>query len=225
MNTYTVAIDGVTIDVPEGTTILDAARQAGIDIPTLCFDERLAPYGACRVCMVGVMGLDHPVPACTSLVLRNDLVVDTKDPLAHNVASQVVELVLSELPGPPEPNTELARVAESLQVTESRWSGAKHEVAHDGRHPYLMLRHELCISCGRCVRACDEIQGAFALTQTGRGFHSNVTAGIDAGFRGSTCVSCGACAHTCPTGAISEHILVALNQSPGQISSSQGVMT
>ena len=71
-----------------------------------------------------------------------------------------------------------------------------------------MFQHELCISCGRCVRACDEIQGAFALTATGRGFHSNVTAGLDSGFADSACVSCGACADTCPTDAISEQLLV-----------------
>jgi formate dehydrogenase major subunit len=78
------------------------------------------------------------------------------------------------------------------------------------RHPYLAFQHELCISCGRCVRACDEVQGAFALTATGRGFNANVTAGLDAGFRNSTCVSCGACADTCPTDAITEISLLAL---------------
>ena len=83
-----------------------------------------------------------------------------------------------------------------------------HPVKHDERHPYLVFQHELCISCGRCVRACDEVQGAFALTATGRGFHANVTAGLDSGFKESSCVSCGACADTCPTDAITEHLLV-----------------
>ena len=88
-------------------------------------------------------------------------------------------------------------------------AGAVHPHEHDVRHPYLAFRHELCISCGRCVRACDEIQGAFALTATGRGFEANIAAGLDAGFEDSTCVSCGACADTCPTDAITEISLVA----------------
>jgi formate dehydrogenase major subunit len=126
------------------------------------------------------------------------------------VVGAVVELVLSELPAPPAPHTELAAVARGLGVREPRWKGAVHERDADTRHPYLAFQHELCISCGRCVRACDEIQGAFALTATGRGFRANVTAGIAAGFRDSACVSCGACADTCPTDAITELSLLAI---------------
>jgi predicted molibdopterin-dependent oxidoreductase YjgC len=123
------------------------------------------------------------------------------------VATAVVELVLSELPESPAPHTELAEVADRLEVSlhgDLRWPGVTHTESHDLRHPYLAFQHELCISCGRCVRACDEVQGAFALTATGRGFHANITAGLDSGFTDSTCVSCGACADTCPTDAITE---------------------
>jgi NADH dehydrogenase/NADH:ubiquinone oxidoreductase subunit G len=205
---HRVTVDGITIEVAPGTTILEAARAAGRWIPTLCFDERQAPFGACRACMVAVEGSPRPLPACTT-PCGNDMVVRTEEPTARRVARTVVELVLSELPEPPEPHTELARVAARLGVADSRWSGAVHPHEDDFRHPYLALRHELCISCGRCVRACDEVQGAFALTATGRGFEANIAAGLDAGFEDSTCVSCGACADTCPTGAISEIGLVA----------------
>jgi predicted molibdopterin-dependent oxidoreductase YjgC len=82
------------------------------------------------------------------------------------------------------------------------------------RHPYLAFQHELCISCGRCVRACDEVQGAFALTATGRGFTANIAAGLDSGFLESTCVSCGACADSCPTDAITEIALLDGGQLP-----------
>jgi formate dehydrogenase major subunit len=101
-------------------------------------------------------------------------------------------------------------VAQGFGVTDSRWTGETHKPHHDDRHPYLAFQHELCISCGRCVRACDEVQGAFALTATGRGFQSGVAAGLDAGFRDSTCVACGACADTCPTDAITEISLLSL---------------
>lgn len=209
-----VRVDGVEVEVAPGATILEAAKAAGRWVPTLCFDERQAPFGACRVCLVGVEGSPKPLPACTT-PCREGMEIETEADAARRVAGAVVELVLSELPEAPAPDTELARVAERLEVGEPRWGGAVHSGEDDLRHPYLALRHELCISCGRCVRACDEVQGAFALTATGRGFEANVTAGLDAGFEDSTCVSCGACADTCPTGAITETRLVAQSRKEG----------
>jgi predicted molibdopterin-dependent oxidoreductase YjgC len=216
-----VSIDGTEIDVQPGTTVLEAIHALGKDVPTLCYDDRQAPFGACRVCLVGAVGAAGPIPACTT-PCRDGMVIDTVDPLARRVVTAVVELVLSELPERPAPHTELAIVATGLGLFEPpageagalelRWPGAVHAVAHDNRHPYLAFQHELCISCGRCVRACDEVQGAFALTATGRGFSANVTAGLDAGFRDSTCVSCGACADTCPTDAITEIRLLEIAQ-------------
>ena len=205
--TNTVTVDGVAVEVAPGATVLEAARAAGRWVPTLCFDERQSPFGACRVCLVGLAGSAKPIPACTT-PCRDGMEIETEDPTARRVAGAVVELVLSELPEPPAPHTELGRIVEGLGVGEPRWSGAVHQREDDLRHPYLALQHELCISCGRCVRACDEVQGAFALTATGRGFEANIAAGLDAGFEDSTCVSCGACADTCPTDAITEIRLV-----------------
>jgi predicted molibdopterin-dependent oxidoreductase YjgC len=207
----TFELDGEELTVPPGTTVLDAARATGGQIPTLCFDERQAPFGACRVCLVGIEGAPGPVASCTTVV-REGMKVDTLDPTARRVAAAVVELVLSELPASPADHTELAAVARMLDVGEPRWPGKQHEVLHDERHPYLAFQHELCISCGRCVRACDEVQGTFALTATGRGFSANIAAGLDEGFRASACVSCGACADTCPTDAITEISLLHLIQ-------------
>jgi formate dehydrogenase major subunit len=203
----TVTVNGSPVEVPDGATILTAARQAGEWVPTLCFDERQAPFGACRVCLVGVQNAPKPLPACTT-PCRDGMVIDTHDQTSRRVATAVVELVLSELPEAPAAHTELAQVADRLEVSDLRWPGATHTPDHDFRHPYLAFQHELCISCGRCVRACDEVQGAFALTATGRGFTANITAGLDAGFSDSTCVSCGACADSCPTDAITEIILL-----------------
>ncbi|HEX2415668.1 MAG TPA: 2Fe-2S iron-sulfur cluster-binding protein [Thermoleophilaceae bacterium] len=204
-----VTIDRIEIEVEPGTTILEAATQAGRFVPTLCFDERMDPFGACRVCMVGVEGAPGPLAACTT-PCRDDMVVDTADETSRRIAGATVELVMSELPEAPGEHTELAEVAGFFGIGEPRWQGERRRPAHDARHPYLVIQHELCISCGRCVRACDEIQGAFALTATGRGFHSGITAGLDSGFTESTCVSCGACADTCPTDAITEHLLLEL---------------
>ena len=206
-----IEMDGCQTEVTPGTTVLEAARACGAYVPTLCFDERQEPFGACRICMVGVDGASAPVAACTT-PCRDGMSVDTQDATARRIAAATVELVLSELPAAPAPHTELAIVARALGVDAAhlRWPGEQHAHDHDTRHPYLALQHELCISCGRCVRACDEIQGAFALTATGRGFQANIAAGIDEGLRESTCVSCGACADTCPTDAITELSLLAM---------------
>jgi predicted molibdopterin-dependent oxidoreductase YjgC len=179
----TVTVNGTEVEVAEGTTILSAAKQADAWVPTLCFDDRQAPFGACRVCLVAVEGAPKPMPACTT-PCRDGMEIDTTDERSRRVAAAVVELVLSELPERPAAHTELAQVAERLHVSlheEPRWPGATHIPDHDVRHPYLAFQHELCISCGRCVRACDEVQGAFALTATGRGFSANITAGLDSG--------------------------------------------
>jgi len=202
-----VRVDGVPVQVEPGATVLEAARAAGSYVPTLCFDERLAPFGACRVCMVGVAGVSAPIASCTTPCAEG-MEIQTGDATARRVARGTVELVLSELPEPPAAHTELAQVARFFEIEAPRWQGERHSPRYDDRHPYLVLQHELCISCGRCVRACDEVQGAFALTATGRGFEANITAGLDSGFVQSTCVSCGACADTCPTDAITEHLLL-----------------
>jgi predicted molibdopterin-dependent oxidoreductase YjgC len=211
MTTMRIEIDGTETQVAPGTTVLEAVRALGGDVPTLCFDARQEPFGACRVCMVGVAGAPAPIAACTT-PCRDGMTIDTRDPTARRIAAATVELVLSELPAAPAEHTELAAVARAFGIDGDalRWPGERHAHAHDERHPYLALQHELCISCGRCVRACDEVQGAFALTATGRGLHANIAAGLDKGFRESTCVSCGACADTCPTDAITEISLLAL---------------
>jgi bidirectional [NiFe] hydrogenase diaphorase subunit len=209
-----VTIDGQTLDVAPDATVLEAIHALGKSVPTLCYDDRQAPFGACRVCLVKAEGAPGLIPACTT-PCREGMVVDTTDPQAHRVVKAIVELVLSELPQAPAPHTELAQIADQVGAAgQPRWTGATHEQKHDERHPYLAFQHELCISCGRCVRACDEVQGAFALTATGRGFEANITAGLDAGFKDSTCVSCGACADTCPTDAITERTLLTLNGKP-----------
>ena len=197
-----VSVDGVELEVAAGASVLEAVEQAGGRLPTLCYDDRLAPFGACRTCLVGLEGAPAPVPACTTHC-REGMRIDTatrRPPGSCGRSSSWCSPSSTgrrrrapSWPGwPPRSDSTAGR--------GGRFEGATHEVALDERHPYLAFQHELCISCGRCVRACDEVQGAFALTVTGRGFHSNVTAGLDSGFQDSSCVSCGACADTCPTG-------------------------
>src|ERR1700761_9705440 len=112
-----VTVDGIEVETTPGMTILDAAKAADRWVPTVCFDERQAPFGACRVCMVGVAGSPKPLPACTTLC-RDGMEIETEEPTARRVARAVVELVLSEPPEAPAASTELARVAERLQGGE-----------------------------------------------------------------------------------------------------------
>ncbi len=158
--------------------------------------------------MVGVAGARGPVAACTTPV-REGMVVDTQDPVAQRVAKGVVELVLSDYPARRArarrgDRNELREVARHFGLARSRYEGERHAYAKDDRHPYIKVDMNECIVCGRCVRACDEIQGTFALAYAGRGWDTRIVAGIDSSFADSACVSCGACVSTCPTGALDE---------------------
>jgi len=204
---FPITIDGRTVTAKTDDTILDVATREGIFIPTLCFDERLHPFGACRVCLVGVEGARGPVAACTT-PCREGMKVDTQDVRAVRVAKGVVELVLSDFPEEKlatyDSRNELQRVAKHFGLSKSRYQGQRHAHPPDERHPYIKMHLDECIVCGRCVRACDEVQGAFALAYSGRGFETKIVAGLDSSLMDSSCVSCGACVSACPTGALDE---------------------
>ena len=183
-------------------------------VPTLCDDPNLAPYGACRVCSVEVaLEKDGPtriVASCHTPVAENQhIFTDNKE--LKDLRKNIVELVLTDHPMECDTcevdnNCELQTVANDLGIKEHRYNNPKQHkgIPKDTSHSYMRMNLDNCINCGRCVRACDEIQGSFVLTMSGRGFESRITTDNDMVFGDSSCVSCGACAHTCPTDAISD---------------------
>ena len=169
-----VRVDEAVVEVPDGASVLDAARVAGVTIPSLCWDPRLAPYGACRVCLVGVEGSRSPLAACTTRV-SNGMVVHTDDPVARDTARASLELIVSEISASARSTfrrtaASSSRVCQMLGVDGTRSGGERRHGGADHSHPYVKLDRDLCIGCARCVRMCDEVQGTFALEMVGRGF-------------------------------------------------------
>ena len=201
-------INGRDLTVPEGSTILQAARQAGIHIPTLCFLEQRDPLGACRVCLVEVEGARTLVTACSAPCTAG-MVIHVNSARARNARKQVVELLLSEHDGNCQTcerndDCELRRLASDMGIREVTYAGVKARPGHDASTPGLVRDNAKCIKCRRCVTVCNEVQGIGALFPQGRGFDTVIGPAFAGDLAGVTCVQCGQCAAVCPVGAISE---------------------
>ncbi len=212
--TVHLTIDGEPVEVPEGTSVMRAAALAGIDVPKLCATDSLKAFGSCRMCLVEVEG-GKGVPASCTTPCSDGMVVRTDTEQVQQLRRGVMELYLSDHPtdcdGCARGNCEIQALATRVGSAEVRYGlGRQHvEEATDVSNPYFDYDPAACIVCSRCVRACDDIQGTFALTVEGRGFDSRITpGGVD--FLSSDCVSCGACVQACPTDALAEKSLVEL---------------
>jgi formate dehydrogenase major subunit len=215
----TLTIDGQQVTVPAGTSIMRAAMEAGVRIPKLCATDMLDSFGSCRVCLVEIEGRAGTPASCTTPV-ANDMKVSTSSERVRRVRRGVMELYLSDHPldgftAPTAGNIEFQEVAGLIGVREVRYgqAGANHLHAPiDASNPYFQFDPARCIVCSRCVRACEDVQGTFALTVQARGFASKIAAGMDEPFLQSECVSCGACVQACPTGSLIEKTVVELGQ-------------
>ncbi|MFF7652519.1 formate dehydrogenase subunit alpha [Streptomyces sp. NPDC007983] len=198
-----IQLDGTAVDVSEGVSLLAAVRGAGVELPALCHDDRFAPAGSCRTCLVRADG--RIVASCVTPAAPGATVEATADDL-RALRREAVEVIVSALPPralAPGNRTELARVCRSLGIGPETATGPGDRGGDDS-HPYVHLDRDLCIACGRCVRMCADVQGTFALTLVGRGADTVVAPGTGGPWAQSDCVACGGCVDSCPTGAIFE---------------------
>src|SRR5579871_1592049 len=215
----TLTIDGREVTVPAGTSVMRAAAENGIQIPKLCATEQLEAFGSCRLCVVQIDGMKGMPASCTTPVAQG-MKVHTRNEQVANVRRGVMELYISDHPldcltCPANGHCELQDMAGVVGLREVRYGydGANHlAVEKDTSNPYFTFDPSKCIVCSRCVRACDEQQGTFALTIAAPGFDSKVAASQDVPFMDSECVSCGACVQACPTATLTERSLIEKGQ-------------
>ena len=225
-----LTVDGFEITVPEGTSIMRAAMEAGIKVPKLCATDMVDAFGSCRLCLVEIEGRPGTPASCTTPVAPG-MVVRTQTARLKDIRRGVMELYISDHPldcltCAANGDCELQDMAGAVGLRDVRYGydGENHVKTRDGdapnalwmakdeTNPYFTYDPSKCIVCSRCVRACEEVQGTFALTIEGRGFDSRVSAGMHENFLGSECVSCGACVQACPTATLQEKSVIAIGQ-------------
>ena len=226
----TLSIDGMEVTVPAGTSIMRAAMEIGTTIPKLCATDMLDSFGSCRLCLVEIEGRAGTPASCTTPVAPG-IKVKTQTPRLKQIRKGVMELYISDHPldcltCAANGDCELQDMAGAVGLRDVRYGyeGENHVfdklkdrenplfLKKDTSNPYFTYDPSKCIVCNRCVRACEEVQGTFALTISGRGFDSRVSAGMDEQFLSSECVSCGACVQACPTATLSEKSLIEIGQ-------------
>lgn len=226
----TLTIDGQQISVPEGTSIMRASMEAGIKVPKLCATDMVDAFGSCRLCLVEIEGRNGTPSSCTTPVAAN-MVVHTQTGRLKDIRRGVMELYISDHPldcltCAANGDCELQDMAGAVGLRDVRYGyeGDNHVKARsngdinlkwmpkDESNPYFTYDPSKCIVCSRCVRACEEVQGTFALTIEGRGFGSRVSPGMHEHFIDSECVSCGACVQACPTATLTEKSVIQIGQ-------------
>lgn len=202
-----LTINGKQIEAPEGTTVLAAAKRAGIDIPTLCAQKELTPFGGCRLCIVEVQGFRVPIASCT-LPVTNGMVVNTETETLKKSRKFILSMLFSErnhfcpfcqVSGG---DCDLQNAAYREEMTHWPMQPGWNDFPVDSSHPYFVLDNNRCILCRRCVRACGELVGNFTLAVAERGASSIIVADTNVPLGESTCINCGTCVQVCPTGAL-----------------------
>jgi formate dehydrogenase major subunit len=203
-------INGEVHEFEPGVSILKACRAIGVDIPTLCHDERLKPIGSCRMCLVEIDRKPHPFTACNNQ-LTDGMVISTHTPALEHERRMLLKMLAQDHPGHglrETPEKPFYRYARAYGLIESDFTGSSEPHLLDDSHPYIHVDMSQCIVCYRCVRICDEVQGQFVWQIVNRGHETRIVPDSGTTLRESSCVSCGACVDTCPTGALEDKSLL-----------------
>ncbi len=202
-------IDGIDVDIIEGETVLEVAQRHQKDIPTLCYDPRLEPFGGCRLCIVELEGARNPVASCTTkaapgMVIRTstDTIETYRKTLLEMVMSENREVDVHQLRG--YASRELANLCDEYKIKATDIEGTVSGTSKTDDNPFILRDYELCISCYRCVRVCAEQEGDHAINVMNRGFQTQITTEFDGLLKDSACTFCGQCIQTCPTGALAD---------------------
>jgi formate dehydrogenase major subunit len=203
-------INGQVHEFDSSVSILKACRTIGIDIPTLCHDERLKPIGSCRMCLVEIERRPHPVTACNTL-LTDGMVISTHTAALESERKMLLKMLALDHSGDglqKTPEKPFYRYARAYGLSESDFTGSPEPHLLDDSHPYIHVDMSQCIVCYRCVRICEEIQGQFVWQIVNRGHETRIVPDSGTTLRESSCVSCGACVDTCPSGALEDKSLL-----------------
>ena len=213
-NLVTLEIDGFTVTAPAGTSVMRAAASIGIEIPKLCATDSIEPFGSCRLCVVQIEG-GRGMPASCTTPVAEGLKITTQNKKLADVRRGIMELYISDHPldcltCSANGDCELQDMAGAVGLREVRYNPIEThlDAVKDESNPYFSFDPSKCIVCSRCVRACEETQGTFALTIDGRGFDSKVSPSQNQAFMDSECVSCGACVQACPTATLMEKSVI-----------------
>ncbi|CDF57363.1 NADH-dependent [FeFe] hydrogenase, group A6 [Thermobrachium celere] len=206
MEMVKLTIDGIEVEVPRGTTVIEAARQIGINIPSLCYLKGVSHTSSCRVCVVEVG--PRLIASCT-LPCENGMEVKTNTPKVREARRTVVELLLSNHKREctscnRSENCELQTLAKELNIRDLRFEGERISYEIDNSSPSLVRDQEKCVLCGRCINTCKNVQTVGAIDFSRRGFNTRVSTALDKNIADTVCVNCGQCIMACPVGALTE---------------------
>ncbi len=202
-------IDGIEVDFIEGETVLEVAQRHQKDIPTLCYDPRLDPFGGCRLCIVEMEGARNPVASCTTKATPG-MIIHTSTDTIETYRKTLLEMVMSENrevdvhPLRGYASRELANLYDEYEIKGTDIEGTISGTSKTDDNPFILRDYELCISCYRCVRVCAEQEGDHAINVMNRGFQTQITTEFDGLLKDSACTFCGQCIQTCPTGALAD---------------------
>lgn len=219
----TMTLDGEEVTFTPGETIYEVSERHQKEIPTLCYDPRLEPFGGCRLCVVELEGARAPVASCTTRVTEG-MVVRTRTPAVDSYRKVLLELVASENreldvdPLRGYASQELMTLVDRYDARSGRFAGRQSgQSRDDDDNPFILRDYDLCISCYRCVRVCAEQEGDYAISIKNRGFDTQITTEFSGLLKGSACTFCGQCIQTCPTGALADRKAMRAVDQPGKI--------